>query len=318
MMRWVNRGVAELLPLIPKSMVRPFARRYVAGETMAEMLGTVRRFYDDGVMTTVDLLGEFVTEERQAEETLAAYQGILKALAEEGFNTPGEYPAVSISVKLTALGLLLDKEACYRRMRDLLVTARECGNFVRIDMEDARCTSDTIELYLRLREEFGGGTVGIVLQAYLRRTLGDTRDIIGAGALNFRLCKGIYDESRRIAFKDHAIINKNFTLVLEEMFRAGAYVGIATHNEALVWEAMRLIDQYRLDKSAYEFQMLLGVDPELRRIILDGGHRLRVYVPFGEAWHGYCMRRFKENPQIIGHIVRNLFNPAGTRRRLAD
>ncbi len=300
-----DKLVVFMLPLAPKPLVKRFARRYVAGETMEEMLDTVRRFNQEGVMATIDVLGEFITKKEEALQAAQLYKDILAAIEREGLDA-------NISVKLTQMGLLLDKDLCYHIMADLVETAARYHNFVRIDMEDSPCTSDTINIYLHLRKHYNN--VGIVLQAYLRRTLGDARQIIQAGAGHFRLCKGIYIEPRQIAYQDHKLINKNFALVLEEMIRNRAYVGIATHNEELVWEAMRLIDQYKLKRDEYEFQMLLGVDPELRNIILNGGHRLRVYVPFGKQWYAYCMRRLKENPGIARHILKNLLTPGDARR----
>lgn len=305
-MSFFDKLVVTLLPLAPKPLVKRFARRYVAGETVEEMLGTVRRFNNDGMMATVDVLGEFINHKEEALAAAQVYKDVLAAVYREKLDA-------NISVKLTQMGLLLDKELCYEIMQDLVGTAAQYGNFVRIDMEDTACTSDTIAIYLRLRKQYDN--VGIVLQAYLRRTLGDAREIIRAGAGHFRLCKGIYIEPRELAFKEPEIIHLNYALVLEEMMKTGSYVGIATHNERLVWEAMRLIDQYGLKREQYEFQMLLGVDPELRNIILDGGHRLRVYVPFGKEWYAYCMRRLKENPSIARHILKNLFSPGDIRRR---
>lgn len=303
-MSLLNQIIVSLMPLMPKGLVKPFARRYVAGESMEEMLGTVRRFHHEGIFSTVDLLGEFIHQKEEALASSQAYKDVLKAL----YNDPLHLNThANISIKLSAMGLLLDKQFCYDVVRDLVATAKEFDNFVRIDMEDTPCTSDTIAIYLKLREEFTN--VGIVLQAYLRRTLGDARQIIAERAGHFRLCKGIYVEPRSMAFKDHRLINKNYALVLEEMFRSRAYVGIATHNEELVWEAMRLIDHYKLSKDDYEFQMLLGVDPELRQIIVDGGHKMRVYVPFGKDWYAYSLRRLKENPSIAGHILKNMLTP---------
>lgn len=308
-MTWINKIIVFFMPLVPKFMVRPFARRYVAGESLEEMMGVVRRFHADGVMSTIDLLGEFITKKEQAEETLAEYLEVLKAVEAEGLNKRGEYPVVNVSVKLSALGLLLDKEFCYQSMRTLVEDAKLRGNFVRIDMEDTQCTTDTIDIYLRLRSEFDN--VGIVLQAYLRRTLGDAREIMSQYPANFRLCKGIYLEPREHAFPEKQIVHKNFALVLEEMIRGKAYVGIATHHEELIWEAMRLIDHFKLKSDEYEFQMLLGIEPELRNLILSAGHRMRVYIPYGKSWHAYCMRRFKENPTIVSHILKNMFTRSG-------
>jgi proline dehydrogenase len=300
-----DKLVVALLPLSPKPLVKRFARRYVAGESIEEMLATVRRLNTEGMMATIDVLGEFINDPSEARQAAALYKEVLVAVDREQLEA-------NISVKLTQMGLLLDKELCYEIMADLVATAAQYGNFVRIDMEDTPCTTDTIAIYLRLRKQYSN--VGIVLQAYLRRTLKDSREIMQAGAGHFRLCKGIYVEPRTLAYKDHKLINKNYALVLEEMFKNRAYVGIATHNEELVWDAMRLIDQYQLKRDEYEFQMLLGVDAELREIILDAGHRMRVYVPFGKQWYAYCMRRLKENPGIARHILKNLFIPGESKR----
>lgn len=302
-MSWFDRLVVWTLPLAPKALVKKFAWRYVAGESVEEMLATVRQFNANGMMATIDVLGEFIHTKEEAHQAADLYKQVLDAVAREKLDA-------NISVKLSQMGLLLDPALCYEIMDDLVKTAARTGNFVRIDMEDSPCTSETIALYLRLRERYEN--VGIVLQAYLRRTLQDARQIIEAGAGHFRLCKGIYVEPRTVAYQDHAIIHKNYALVLEEMFRRKAYVGIATHNETLVWEALRLVDQYSLQPNQYEFQMLLGVDPELRQMLLDGGHRLRVYVPFGKQWYAYCMRRLKENPAIARHILKNLLKPQKT------
>ena len=305
-----DKLVVMALPLAPKPLVKRFASRYVAGESMSEMMETVRRLNRQGMMATVDVLGEFIHHKQEALQAAQEYKDILTALAREGLDA-------NISVKLSQMGLLLDKDLCYEIMEELVSTASKYRNFVRIDMEDSACTTDTLNIYLKLRRKYDN--VGVVLQAYLRRTLGDTRHVAKdlerlSVSANYRLCKGIYVEPRQIAFKDHKLINKNYSLVLEEMFKTRSYVGIATHNEELVWEAMRLIDEYHPKKEEYEFQMLLGVDPELRNIILDGGHRLRVYVPYGKQWYAYCMRRLKENPSLAWHIIKNMFSPGDISR----
>lgn len=300
-----DKLVVLSLPFAPKALVKKFAWRYVAGESLEEMLDTVRKLNGQGIMATIDVLGEFIHYPSEAQQAAALYKSVLEAIARERLDA-------NISVKLTQMGLLLDKDLCYGIMEDIVSTAAKYRIFVRIDMEDTPCTSDTIAVYMKLRRKYDN--VGIVLQAYLRRTLQDARQIMKdldkiQGKGHFRLCKGIYVEPRRLAWKDHKLINKNYALILEEMFKHEAYVGIATHNEELVWEALRLIDKYRLKRDEYEFQMLLGVDPELRNILLDGGHRLRVYVPFGKDWFAYCVRRLKENPSIARHLLKNLFTP---------
>ncbi len=199
------------------------------------------------------------------------------------------------------MGLLLDEEKAFANIREIVSFARDCDNFVRIDMEDIECTDATLDFYRRLREEFPEN-VGVVLQSYLRRTAADI-EALSDRPMHFRLCKGIYNEPRRAAYKDPDIINRSFVRCLDKMFRHKAYVGIATHDEKLVFEAERLIEKYGLKRDQYEFQMLLGVDEQLRQIILDAGHRLRVYVPYGEAWLPYSKRRLKENPSIARHAL---------------
>lgn len=294
---WFNRLLVTMLPVVPRPLVRAISSAYVAGETTDDMLAAVRDLNAIGACCTVDLLGEFISHIDQAHETARAYQQVIRTLQQQQVNA-------TISIKLTALGLLIDPDVCFELTRSVVATAQECGNFVRLDMEDTQCTTPTIALYLRLRKEFSN--VGIVLQAYLRRTLGDVRFLCEQSAGNFRLCKGIYVEPRELAFQDGAITNKNFVLILEEMIKQGAFVGIATHDESLVWEALRLLDQYQVPPHKYEFQMLLGVDNQMRDMILAGGHPLRVYVPFGEQWYAYSSRRLKENPAIAGHVFKAL------------
>lgn len=297
---WLNLLVVKTLPLVPKAIVKRFAQRYVAGETIAEMLGTVKSLNAQGISATVDLLGEFITEAAQSRETAATYRQILDAIQAQELDA-------NVSVKLTAMGLLLDKSLCHDLMTELVAYAGQSNNFIRIDMEDSSCTQATIDLYLALRKQFTN--VGIVMQAYLRRTHDDVLRIIEAGAGHFRLCKGIYVEPRWLAYPFGDLINRNYEAVLEEMFQRGCYVGIATHDERLVWAALKLIRKYKLTRDQYEFQMLLGVDPQLRDMLVAAGHHVRVYVPYGKQWYAYCMRRLKENPKIAGYILHNLLHP---------
>ena len=301
-MTLLDRAVSLGLPFVPKPLVRRFSRRYIAGTTVDHALGVVRDLRRQGALSTIDILGEFVTRREEAARNAVDYVRLLERLHAEGL------VEANVSVKLSALGLLLDRQACLTHMRALCEVARSTRSFVRIDMEDSSCTSPTIEIYKTLRGEFGP-LVGVVLQSRLRRTLRDV-DEIAREPSNFRLCKGIYIEPREIAYTDPELIRRNFVLVLERMLELGCYVGIATHDELLVWEALRLVRKYGLDPAAYEFQMLLGVDEPLRRILLDAGHRLRVYVPFGEHWYAYSVRRLRENPQIAGYALKAMFRRA--------
>jgi proline dehydrogenase len=296
--------VSLVLPAVPKPIVRRFSSRYIAGPTVEDAIRVVRTLSAEGAMCTLDILGEFVTTAVQARANTGAYDDLVRRISSEALRE------TNVSVKLTALGLLLDEGRCLENLRALLETVRREGNFVRIDMEDARCTDATLRIYRVLRREFPEH-VGVALQSRLRRTLADAEDLCREPS-NFRLCKGIYLEPRAIAHVDAELIRRNFVLVLEHMLQRGAYVGIATHDETVVFEALRLVREAGLTRDRYEMQMLLGVDEQLRRILLAEGHRLRVYVPFGEEWYSYSVRRLRENPQIAGHALRAIL-----RRRLA-
>ncbi len=298
-MGWMNKLISLTLPFVPKPIVGVFSRPYIAGEHMSDAVRVVRELMAEGACATIDVLGEEVKDKEKARNALANYMRVLDVIQEEKLDA-------NISIKLTQLGLKIDKEFCFENIRTLVEAAKNHGNFVRIDMEDSSCTTDTLDIYRRLREEFDN--VGTVLQAYLRRTIQDINDLLPLKP-NLRLCKGIYVEPREIAYKDKVIINKNYAYALEKLLTGSAsYVGIATHDEKLVWEALRIIDQFHIDKSRFEFQMLLGVDPQLRRIIINSGYKLRVYVPFGTEWFAYSTRRLKENPNIVGYVLHNLWD----------
>ncbi len=294
----IEKLVARMLPAVPKPLVRRFSRPYIAGERMEDALATVRRLNDQGAMATLDILGEDVTSRELAISAAEAYRSVLRRIADERLDS-------NVSVKLTQMGLKIDAAFCRERVASLLEVARETGNFVRIDMEDSSCTEATLAIHRDLRESFTN--VGCVVQAYLRRTRDDVERLVETKA-NVRLCKGIYVESRRIAFTDREIIRRSYVTLLDRLLSGGAYVGIATHDERLVFEALEIIRRLALDRRRYEFQMLLGVDTELKDILIASGHRLRVYIPYGSHWYAYSLRRLKENPAIAGHILRNLFH----------
>lgn len=291
-----DRLVVASLPMIPKPVVRRFASRYVAGESLEDALSTVRQLAAEGAMSTIDVLGESVTRSEQTLATRDAYVRVLDAIAASGL------PA-NVSVKPTAIGLAIDPALALENGRAICARASEHGIFVRLDMEDSPFTSATLDMALALKAEFPA--VGVVVQAYLRRTLTDLDRLVSA-SMNVRVCKGIYVEPRAIAYKDRATVVANFAALVEKLLAAGCYVGIATHDDACVQRALAVIDRLRLGPEAYEFQMLLGVDPELRKVLIGAGHRLRVYVPFGRDWHAYSMRRLKENPAIAGHVARGV------------
>ena len=305
-MSLLDKAVSLALPAVPKPIVGFFSKPYIAGSSRGDAFRVVRELRREGAMATLDILGELTSSIERADANTRDYVELLRQIALEGLAD------ANVSVKLTALGLLIDDAKCLENVRALVRTAAETNGFVRIDMEDAQCTDRTLSIYRTLRRDFPG-RVGVVLQARLRRTLDDVLAATDEPA-NFRLCKGIYLEPRSIAYTDPEIIRRNFMWTLEKMFERKAYVGIATHDERLVWEALRLADRFGLSRDQYEFQMLLGVEEELRRILLKAGHRLRVYVPYGEEWYAYSVRRLRESPQIAGYAFKALLRrrPAGT------
>jgi proline dehydrogenase len=302
-MSLLDRAVILTLPLVPKPIVRRFSKRYIAGSTLDDALKVVSDLHRQGAMVTMDILGEFISTHDEAAANTEDYLALLQRIHDE------RLPETNVSVKLSALGLLLDEELCLDNMRRVLQAVSTTGNFIRIDMEDSPCTTATLAIHDALRSEFGD-RVGVVLQSRMRRTIDDIEQVAQQPS-NFRLCKGIYLEPRRIAYTDPELIRRNFVLALERMFDLGCYVGIATHDEILVWESLRLIRKHGLEPEQYEFQMLLGVDEQLRSILIDAGHRLRVYVPYGPQWYAYSVRRLRENPQIAGHALRAML--AGVR-----
>ena len=294
-MSWFNQMIAHTLPFVPKPIVGFFSKHYIAGDKLEDAVRLVKELNSNRMMATIDVLGEEVKVKEQTLKAIQTYREVLKVIADEKLDA-------NISLKPTHMGLKIDKNFCFNNILDMVKEAKKTNNFVRIDMEDATTTDDTIEMYLRIKKEYPN--VGTVLQAYLRRNVRDINYLIPHKA-NLRLCKGIYNEKREIAYKEKSIINDNYTYSLEKLLSSGCYVGIATHDEKLVGKALHLIDKLALKQDQYEFQMLLGVDHELRRIIVENGHRLRVYVPFGTEWFGYSTRRLKENPAVAGHIIRS-------------
>ena len=290
-----DRLVVWTLPAVPRFIVGKVASRYVSGETLADAVETIHRLNGEGAMATVDLLGEEVTEREKATTALAEYHRIFDAIREHGLDC-------NVSVKLTQLGLEIDEEFCRDNADRLVRQAVEHGRFVRLDMEDRHSTDATLRIYRHLHQRHGGH-VGVVFQSYMRRTLRDIGELPAEDA-NVRLCKGIYIEPRHTAWKGYETVRLNFIAALEKLFRQGVYVGVATHDEHLVCAAVAMIDKLAIPRERYEFQMLLGVDAELRRILIDGGHRLRVYVPYGRDWYQYSTRRLRENPKVAGHVMR--------------
>ena len=300
----LNKMIAHTLPLLPKELIWYFSKTYIAGETVTDAIRVSRDLNRSGASVTVDLLGEFITDIDMAAMYREAYLDLIEQFAASPVK--GNY-----SLKPTMFGLLIDPGHCYAAIRRIVQAAAAHGSFVRIDMEDSRCVDLEVELFNKLQEEFPRN-VGLVLQAYLKRTPDDLekfRRSQSAGdkePLNFRLCKGIYVEPHQIAYQDMPAINRAFIENLDFMLRNGMYVGIATHDRKLIEQAEQLISHYGAGRDQYEFQMLYGVTPRLRQRIIASGHKMRVYVPFGKSWFGYATRRLKENPTLVQHLLRAL------------
>lgn len=264
---------------------------------MADAIRLARTLNAKGFRATMDILGEDVHRIDQARDATENYKRLLEEIHREKIDS-------NVSIKLTQLGLKVDKQECQAFADSVITRAKECGNFVRIDMEDSSCTSDTLDIYAALRRRHEN--VGVVIQAYLRRTVDDVTALLPLKP-NFRLCKGVYVEPESIAYQDMSEINRNYLLVLERLLRSGVYVGIATHDESLIRQAQKWIAELKLPGSAYEFQMLLGVTETLRDRIHAAGHPLRVYIPFGRDWYAYSVRRLRENPRLAGYVLRAMF-----------
>ena len=296
-MRFVDRLIATSLPVVPRPLVRHFADRYMAGETLADAVATVSALNGIGAAATVDVLGEFVHDVAQCQATADEYVTLLDAIAREGLDA-------NVSIKLSALGAEIDPQLALDHARRVVwpppATAAGCGSTWSTAASPTRRSASTA----RLREE-GHDNVGIVLQAYLRRTFGDVRALADL-APSVRLVKGIYIEPPDIAYTEPALVNRNFLALLRDLVDRGWAVAVASHDDELVGEARRLADERHLHPDRFEFQLLLGVKEPLRDELIAAGHRVRIYVPYGQAWYAYSLRRLKENPSIAGYVARDV------------
>jgi proline dehydrogenase len=284
----LDRALVRLLPAVPRTVVRRIADRYIAGEELGDAVETVARLNAGGRTATIDVLGEEVARREEVREITRAYLDAIEAISERGLDS-------NVSIKPTGLGLLLGYDVARENLEAVVRRAAEVGNFVRIDMEDASTTDDTLRIYRELRED-GLDNVGVVLQARLRRTLDDI-EALAELRPNVRICKGIYLELEEIAFTGFEEIRLNYVRCLEALDSAASFVGVATHDEFLISEAKRVMEE------PYEFQMLLGVREPLGDQLVRDGARLRIYVPYGRQWYEYSLRRLQENPRIAGYVA---------------
>jgi proline dehydrogenase len=294
----LNKLITTTFPYIPKVIVGQVAKRYIAGVALSDGVRLVQVLNKKSFMATMDLLGEDVKDVAETDEVKKGILSILQSIQENKLTS-------NVSLKPTQLGLKIDTELAYTNIKNILTLARSYGNFVRIDMEDSTTTDDTLALYERFKRE-GITNTGVVIQAYLHRSEADVRALVKHGA-NIRLCKGIYNESPAIAYKSRQEIRNNYLQLLQLILESGSYVGIATHDDYLIDGAYSLIQKMGLKKEQYEFQMLLGVREKLRDQIIGDGHRMRIYVPFGEQWYAYSSRRLQENPHMAWYITKAIF-----------
>jgi proline dehydrogenase len=290
----LDRAIVRVLPAVPRPVVRRLSQRYIAGSELVDACRAVSDLNADAKMATIDVLGEEITRREEATALLEEYEDVFETIEREGLDS-------NVSVKLTGLGLKLDRNFCRDNIATLVADAAGRRNFVRIDMEDSSTTSETLEIYRDLRgRELEN--VGIVLQAYMKRTLSDIASLAQLRP-NVRVCKGIYVEPPEVAYQEFETVRINFVEAVEALLDAGGYVAVATHDDWVIGEVLTLIEERGLEPHEYEFQMLLGVRSELGDELVREGHRLRIYVPFGRQWYEYSLRRLQENPKIAGYVA---------------
>ncbi|MBI5403213.1 MAG: proline dehydrogenase family protein [Ignavibacteriae bacterium] len=296
-MNILNKAIVGVLPVFPKKLVRIFANKYIAGDKLYDGIEKVKTLNAKNIIATMDVLGESIKDKNEAIQSKNESIEVLEEINKTGVNS-------NLSIKLTMLGLNINFELCLDLVTEIMECAKEKNNFVRIDMEDSPVTDATIKIYEEVRKKFDN--VGLVLQAYMRRSEQDIIRLTEEKA-NFRLCKGIYIEPETVAYKGKQEIRDNYLKLLKLMFERNAYVGIATHDDYLIDGAKKIIKEMVISKDQYEFQMLLGVRENLRDKIVASGEKMRIYVPFGERWYQYSIRRFKENPNVAGQVLKSIF-----------
>ncbi len=273
------------------------ARAFVAGYDIDEALKQVQKLRDKGIMVTMDILGEAVTERSMADKAVEGYLGLLNKLAEVKSDA-------HISCKLTQMGLGIEDEYCFQNMVKIIGLAKKSGRFVRIDMEGSAVTQRTLDIFARLHKQFDN--CGIVIQAMLRRSEQDIRDLCKAKA-KVRLCKGAYKEPKEVAFKKMKDIRANFIKLSEILFTDGVYPAIATHDTKLIKWTKGYVAAHNIKNDAFEFQMLYGIRNKTQRDLAAEGYRIRAYVPYGTHWIPYFYRRLRERKENVFFLVKNFF-----------
>jgi proline dehydrogenase len=294
----IDRAIVRVLPAVPRPVVRKLSERYIAGPELADACRVVKELNRQGKLATLDVLGEEIHNREEALALVDAYVDVFETIRQQQLDS-------NVSLKLTGLGLKLDRDFCHDNLARIVRCAAERNNFVRIDMEDSSTTSDTLAIYRELRQA-RLDNVGIVLQAYMKRTLADIAELADLKP-NVRVCKGIYVEPPEVAYQEFDTVRLNFIEAVTALLDLGAYVAVASHDEWVIAEAVRILAERELEPEQYEFQMLLGVRRDLGNELVREDHRLRIYVPFGRQWYEYSLRRLQENPKIAGYIAADTF-----------
>lgn len=287
------KDFAARLPLFKK-----MTTRFVAGETLEQTVEAIRHLNNIGCTASFDHLNESVGSVAETEGEVREYLRILKSIDETGIRS-------NVSIKLTQFGLGIDPELAYRNVRTIVAEAAQRGNFVRVDMESSKVTQVTLDIFKRLRSEFGLNDVGIVLQSYLRRTFEDAQELLKIPA-RIRICKGAYNEPPDVAFPDKKDVDENYVRVMKLLLSSGTYHGIATHDEKMIEATINHAQKEGIPKSAFEFQMLYGVRRDLQERLAREGYGMRVYVPYGKHWYPYFMRRLAERPANVWFVLKNM------------
>ncbi|MGQ9706215.1 MAG: proline dehydrogenase family protein [bacterium] len=294
----INNAIVYGMHIIPKPLVYLFAKRYIAGTSLNDAIEVVKRLNGRNVLATIDVLGESVEDEKKTRVALEEYKNVLLAIHREKLNS-------NISIKPTHFGLSISYDLCYENIRELVEYANRFGNFVRIDIEDSPQIEGTWKLYRDLRKDFNN--VGVAIQAYIRRTISDLK-MLQEYKANVRVCKGLtYPEPRTVAYQTKRVVDSIFPYLIEKLISDGCYVAVATHDELIIAQTLMIMNKFKIPNDKFEFQMLLGVDSELRDIIVNMGYKMRIYVPFGREWYAYSMRRFRKNPKMVVYILSSLF-----------
>lgn len=281
------------------SLFRKLTTRFIAGETTDEAIVAIRELNARGCTASFDHLNESVNSAKETEAEVAEYLNVLARIDDTGIKS-------NVSIKLTQFGLEIDPELAYRNARRVVEDSKRRGNFVRVDMEGSNVTQATLDIFNRLRGEFGLNDVGIVVQSYLYRTKDDVSALLKIPA-RIRLCKGAYDEPAEVAYPDKKDVDQNYVQVMQMLLSSGVYHGIATHDPKMIDATVDFAQREGISKDAFEFQMLYGIRRDLQEQLARDGYGMRVYVPYGKHWYPYFMRRLAERPANIWFVVKNLW-----------